>query len=52
MVVPAGTFTAFRVEATGGQIPMTLFLRQESPHILLKQEFAGQPVSIELQSVR
>ncbi|MDQ3555631.1 MAG: insulinase family protein, partial [Gemmatimonadota bacterium] len=52
VVVPAGTFTAFRVEATGGQIPMTLFLRQESPHILLKQEFAGQPVSIELQSVR
>ena len=52
VTVPAGTFPAFRIEASGGQMPIAMFVRQEMPHIVLKQEFAGQPVSIELKSVQ
>ncbi len=48
--VPAGTFPALRVEATGAQ-PMTLYLRQQAPHVLLRQDFAGAPVSLVLQSI-
>lgn len=48
IVVPAGRFVAWRVEVTGGELPMTLFLRQESPHILIRQEYAGQPVRFDL----
>jgi zinc protease len=50
VTVPAGTFPAWRVEVTGVQ-PMILFLRQEGPHILLRQEYPGMPVSMELQSI-
>lgn len=52
VTVPAGTFPAFRVEMTGGQIPMTIWYRQEGPHIPLKYEFQGVPVMITLQSMQ
>jgi len=48
VVVPAGRFPSWRVEITGGELPMTLYLRQESPHILIRQEYAGQPVRFDL----
>jgi len=48
VVVPAGRFATWRVEVTGGELPMTLFLRRESPHILIRQEYAGQPVRFDL----
>jgi zinc protease len=51
VTVPAGTFPALRVEVAGAQ-PMTLYVRQEAPHLLLRQEMAGQPVVIELREVR
>lgn len=50
VTVPAGTFEAFRVRVGGAQ-PMTLHVRQDAPHVLLRQEFAGQPIVIELQSM-
>lgn len=50
VTVPAGTFRAFRVSVEGAQ-PMTLHLRREAPHVLLRQTFAGQPVTIELQAM-
>ncbi len=48
--VAAGTFDAWRVELTGGQVPMVLHLRADSPHILVRQEYQGQPVRFELTS--
>jgi len=48
VVVPAGRFPTWRVEISGGELPMTLFLRQEAPHILIRQEYAGQPVRFDL----
>jgi hypothetical protein len=52
VTVPAGTFPAYRVEVSGGPQPMTLYVRREAPHILLRQEFAGAPISLELQSMQ
>jgi zinc protease len=48
--VPAGTFEAYRVQVSGEQ-PMTLHLRRDAPHILVKQELAGMPIMLELQSM-
>jgi zinc protease len=52
VTVPAGTFAAYRVEMSGGPQPATLWLRRDAPHLLLRQELAGQPVTIELRTVR
>ncbi|MBA4157886.1 MAG: insulinase family protein [Gemmatimonadetes bacterium] len=52
ITVPAGSFPVFRVEVAGGQQPMTLYVRQEAPHIVVRQEIVGAPVTIELQSVQ
>lgn len=52
VTVPAGTFEAFRIEMAAGGQQSVLFVRGDAPHIVLKQEPAGQPVTIELQSVQ
>jgi zinc protease len=52
VTVPAGTFAAYRVEMSGGPQPATLWLRRDAPHLLLRQELAGQPVTIELRTMR
>jgi zinc protease len=49
--VIAGTFQTWRVEVTGGETPLTLFLRKEAPHILVRQEFGGQPLRLDLSGV-
>lgn len=51
VTVPAGTFEAYRVELTGGAQPLTLLVRQQAPHIMLRQEFAGAPITLELMSI-
>jgi zinc protease len=51
VTAPAGTFDSYRVEMSGGAQPATLLVRQEAPHIMIRQEFAGAPIHIELQSV-
>jgi zinc protease len=52
VTVPAGTFDTWKVEVAGGDAPVVLYLRKDLPHVLVKQEVPGQPVTIELQSVR
>jgi hypothetical protein len=52
VTVPAGTFPAYRVEVSGGQQAMTLYVRRDAPHIMLRQELVGMPVTVELQSER
>lgn len=51
ITVPAGKFDAYRVEL-GGDQPRTEWLLKELPHVLLKQEMSGMPVSVELQSLK
>jgi len=48
VVVPAGTFQAYRVDVTGPRIPLVLYVSVDSPHRVVKQEFVGQPAVIEL----
>jgi hypothetical protein len=48
VTVPAGSFDTWRVEVTGGSAPVILFLRQEAPHILVRQELAGPEVRLDL----
>jgi hypothetical protein len=44
VTVPAGTFMAYRVEATGGQAPVTFFVTTDAAHRVVKIAFAGQPI--------
>lgn len=48
--VPAGTFETYRLEL-GGDQPMTVWVTKSAPHIVVKRELAGQPVSIVLKSM-
>ncbi|HLM67710.1 MAG TPA: insulinase family protein, partial [Longimicrobium sp.] len=52
VTVPAGTFQAFRVESTGGSSPLTLWLRVDAPHVVVRQELVGQPLVSELTAIR
>ncbi len=49
VAVAAGEFDAYEVEVSGGPTPQRLFVRKAAPHILLRQEVAGQPITIELK---
>jgi zinc protease len=48
VTVPAGTFSAYRVEITGGQQPVTMFVSQEAPRRAVKVVPVGQPIALEL----
>jgi zinc protease len=50
VTVPAGTFQAYRI-SVGGPQAMFLYVRQDAPHVMLRQEYQGQPISIELTSM-
>lgn len=49
--VAAGSFDTWVVELSGGDTPLTLYLRVEAPHVLIRQEFQGQPVRLDLTSL-
>ncbi len=48
VTVPAGTFAAYRVEISGGQQPVTLYVSQDTPRRVVKIQPAGQPITLEL----
>lgn len=48
VTVPAGAFTAYRVDVTGGQTPLKLWVSQEAPRRVVRFEIVGQPVVFEL----
>jgi hypothetical protein len=52
VTVPAGTFQAFRVQATGGSSPLVIWLRADGRHVLVRQEVVGQPFVVELTAIR
>jgi hypothetical protein len=51
VTVPAGTFSAYRVAVAGADPASTLFVRARAPHVILRQEIAGEPVIFELRSL-
>lgn len=48
MTVPAGTFDVYRVEVSGSEQPVTLFVTTAPPHRLVKLAPAGAPVELVL----
>ncbi len=46
VTVPAGTAEAWRIEVTGGQVPVTYWVEQAAPHRLLKIAPAGVPLEM------
>ncbi len=51
LTVSGGEFRTWRVRVSGGEAPVTLFLRKEPPHILVRQEFWGQPMRLDLSGM-
>lgn len=48
VTVPAGTFPTLRVEMTGLEQPMTMYVTSAAPHRIVKMTLAGQPVEFVL----
>ena len=52
VTVPAGTFDTWKVEMQGGEAAVVLYLRKDLPHVMVKQEIQGQPVTLELKTMQ
>jgi hypothetical protein len=52
VTVPAGEFEAYQLKVISGQGEATIYARRQAPHIVLRQEPAGQPLVIELKEIR
>jgi hypothetical protein len=48
LTVPAGTFSVFKVDLSGGAEAMTIYVTSDTPRRIVKMELAGQPVVMEL----
>ena len=48
LTVPAGSFTAYHVDITGGQAPVVFFITTTAPRRIVRIDVVGQPVSLEL----
>jgi zinc protease len=48
VTTPAGTFACWRVEVSGGQIPVVFYVPKEAPYAHVKLELVGPPVVFEL----
>src|SRR5881396_3563818 len=48
VIVPAGTFQAYRVDVTGSRVPFVLYVTTATPRRVVKTEFIGQPFIVEL----
>ena len=48
VTVPAGTFSCWRIDLTGGSQALTFYVAKDAPYTLVKFEIVGAPVAIEL----
>lgn len=48
VTVPAGSFPCWRLEVTGGQLPLTVYVTKEAPYTVVKVEVVGTPLAYEL----
>lgn len=46
--VPAGSFETWTVDLEGPEQTATIYVTREAPHLMVKQEVAGQPVTVVL----
>lgn len=52
LTVPAGTFEAYRLRMTTPQATTIVYARKQAPHIVLRQEFQGRPIVLELKEMK
>jgi zinc protease len=52
VTVPAGTYDTYELEVSGAEGAMRVFLSKGPQALIVKQEFAAQPVIMELKSVK
>ena len=52
VTVPAGTYDVYELDVSGSEAPMKVFLSKGPQSLIVKQEFAAQPVVMELKSVK
>jgi zinc protease len=52
VTVPAGTFDVYDLDVSGAEGSMKVFVAKQAPHVIVKQEFAAQPVVMELKSLK
>jgi zinc protease len=48
VTVPAGTFQTFRLDVSGGQVPIAMYVAKDTPRRIVKIEFVGAPFVFEL----
>jgi zinc protease len=48
VAVPAGTFQTFRLDISGGQVPIAMYVAKQTPRRIVKIEFVGAPFVFEL----
>jgi zinc protease len=48
VTVPAGTFSAYKVDVTGGEQPLVVYVSTDTPRKVVKMELVAQPVVFEL----
>ena len=52
VTVPAGSFDVYDLDVSGAEGSMKVYVARTAPHVIVKQEFAAQPVVMELKSVK
>ncbi len=52
VTVPAGSFDVYELDVTGAEGSMKVFVNKAAPQVIVKQEFAAQPVVMELKSIK
>lgn len=52
VTVPAGTFDVYELDVTAAEGSMKVYVAKSAPNVIIKQEFAMQPVVMELKSVK
>jgi len=50
VTTPAGTFATWKLEITGGEVPVTMYVAKEAPYMIVKIELVGVPLVFELNS--
>jgi hypothetical protein len=48
VTVPAGTFQTWRLDISGGQVPIAMYVAKDTPRRIVKIEFVGAPFVFEL----
>lgn len=52
VTVPAGTYDVYELDVSSAEGAMKVFISKTTPGMVVKQEFAAQPVVMELKSVK